>query len=66
MGMENRKNKEQKEMRNRRRRRTKKEGNIVGICAVNILTYFSCRDHQLLRCRNISSQTVRIPCMKYK
>ena len=66
MRMENRKNKEQKELRNRRRRRTKKEGKTAGICAVNILTYFLCRDQQLLRCVNISSKTVRIPCMKAK
>lgn len=40
--MENIKNKEQREMgTRRRRRRRKREGNIAGICAVNILTYFS-------------------------
>lgn len=39
--MENIKNKEQREMGTRRRRRRKREGNIAGICAVNILTYFS-------------------------
>lgn len=58
MGMENRKNKDHREMGNRRKRRTKKEENTAGICAVNILTYFPCCDHQLLRCRNIWSQTV--------